>query len=62
MIETRPVGARKRLPKQFPFCTTLTEHHRTELEAYADAHGISLSEALRRAIDLLGRQQKPVSK
>jgi hypothetical protein len=50
MAKPGPVA---KIGPQVTFNSSLPADYRQRLEAYAEAHGISLAEALRRAIDTL---------
>jgi hypothetical protein len=52
-MSTKRPGPPTRIGPQVPFNTSLPLEYRQRLEAYATSHGVSLAEALRRAIDAL---------
>jgi len=50
-------------PGQTQFNTTLTPRHRAILKAYTTQEGVSIAEAVRRALELLEKQlAKPIDK
>jgi hypothetical protein len=60
--KSRRRGPLVRLPDRIKYTTVLTPDRRDALERYALAHGCSVAEAVRRAVDLLtgeGRGAKP---